>query len=193
MVKNNSYNYNDNINILNDIHKIYPEKVEKELSKIVSKLELYDETNSIQKIVNNEKFDSFALIILFIIIALLGLFNLFSNELGGLYYGGLIFFIAGYLINLSAEHMTLIFLFSHGITGLCLMTVPIIYPIIDSPIMSDNPVGIYIWLGLIVFTFILATIFAILYDFVEYFRLKNHAKLIPLIIYLIGIVMVIIL
>ena len=73
------------------------------------------------------------------------------------------------------------------------MTVPIIYPIIDSPIMSDNPVGIYIWLGLIVFTFILATIFAILYDFVEYFRLKNHAKLIPLIIYLIGIVMVIIL
>ena len=188
MENNNSYDYS--INELNEIHKKYPQKTEKELNKIISKLEMYDETNSIQKIINHEEFDTYALIAIFLIIALLGLVNF--TETIGLYYFGFVFFIAGFLIGISGDKMTLIFLFSHGIMGFCLMTIPIIYPIFDSPIMSDNPTNIYIYLGIMILLSVIATIYAIMYNTVKYIRLNNHAKLIPLIIYLIVIIMAVI-
>jgi len=184
----NNY-FNDCINRLNKLYKKYPDKTEKELDKMLSKLELYDGTNSVPKILNNENFDTYAFVAIFFIIALIGLFNITVY-----YYFGLIFFVAGYLVSVNTdEKSTLIALFSHGMTGLGLMTIPIIYTVMNNPILTDGSTNIHIYLGLVLILFVIATLLATIYKLSKYFQSKAHFKVIPAIIYLVVIILVIML
>ena len=102
--------------------------------------------------------------VLIIILLLLGLFSISTNsESMIMYYFGMVFFLAGFFIGTSQESkMVIIFLFSHGIA---LMLGSLLYPIFDSPLLSDMPTKLIIVLiiifGLVLIAFILETIFNI--------------------------------
>ena len=105
--------------------------------------------------------------VLIIILLLLGLFSISTNsESMIMYYFGMVFFLAGFFIGTSQESkMVIIFLFSHGGTGIALMLGSLLYPIFDSPLLSDMPtkliIVLIIILGLVLIAFILETIFNI--------------------------------
>ena len=105
--------------------------------------------------------------VLIIILLLLGLFSISTNsESMIMYYFGMVFFLAGFFIGTSQESkMVIIFLFSHGGTGIALMLGSLLYPIFDSPLLSDMPTKLIIVLiiifGLVLIAFILETIFNI--------------------------------
>lgn len=105
--------------------------------------------------------------ILIVILLLLGLFSISTNpESMIMYYFGMVFFLAGFFIGTNQDSkMVIIFLFSHGGTGLALMLGSLLYPIFDSPILSDMPTKLTIVLiiifGLALIGFILETIFNI--------------------------------
>ena len=174
--------FENNISKLKEFYHSYPEKTEQGLSLLVSKLENYDNTRSFNKIINNSKYITMALFILFFIIVLLGLMNF--NEL---YYGGLIFFIAGYCVGLIGNSFTAIFIYSHGITGLVIMIIASIGKVMSSPIMTDAPTSLYFYLGSCIFLCILATALLTFYNFSKYYQKLPYFKLIPLIIYAIAI------
>ena len=102
-----------------------------------------------------DKYDLYKNITMFIFIAALGLLNI-SNI--GMYAFGTVFFIAGYCVGFSVPMAGVIFLFSHGITGLCIMTVSTIGKIFENPIMQDNPQNIYIYLGACILIALFATL-----------------------------------
>ena len=182
--------YNSNIEKLNKIYKEYPEKTEEELNKLVLKLETYKDFINYQK-TTNYKYNKI-LVIIFIVIAILGIINLNINILFT-YYFGLIFFITGYCISLLEKGLTLIFLFSHGMTGLMIMLVPIIDKVIKNPLLSDNPTNIYIYLLIAILLIIIATILVVVYNLSNYFKEKVFSRIIPLLIYLLSIIMITIL
>ena len=95
-----------------------------------------------------------------IIILLVGLLPLKTGDIECIpfYYFGFIFFIAGFFIGTSIPGFGIIFLFSHGLTGLGLMTVPLLLNITNNPYMTDNPKNIYIYLGVICALFAVAVI-----------------------------------
>ena len=101
--------------------------------------------------------------VLIIILLLLGLFSISTNsESMIMYYFGMVFFLAG---TSQESKMVIIFLFSHGGTGIALMLGSLLYPIFDSPLLSDMPtkliIVLIIILGLVLIAFILETIFNI--------------------------------
>ena len=101
--------------------------------------------------------------VLIIILLLLGLFSISTNsESMIMYYFGMAFFLAGFFIGTSQESkMVLIFLFSHGGTGIALMLGSLLYPIFDSDMPTKLIIVLTIILGLVLMAFILETIFNI--------------------------------
>lgn len=134
-----------------------------------------------------------------IIILLVGLLPLKLGDIECIpfYYFGFIFFIAGFFIGTSIPGFGIIFLFSHGMVGLGLMTGPTLLNIINNPYMTDNPKNIYIYLGVICVLFAVAVIKTII-DSIKnlknisntsrYVKVKNQAIIILL--FTVGIVMV---
>lgn len=59
-----------------------------------------------------------------------------------LYFFGAIFFLVGLFIGLNAPVFGIIFLFSHGGTGLGIMCASKIKSVLDSPLMTDNPTNL---------------------------------------------------
>lgn len=129
-------------------------------------LEIKKEKNemSINEVLNLHK-EKVITGILIVILLLLGLFSISTNpESMIMYYFGMVFFLAGFFIGTNQDSkMVIIFLFSHGGTGLALMLGSLLYPIFDSPILSDMPTKLTIVLiiifGLALIGFILETIF----------------------------------
>ena len=128
--------------------------------------------------------------------ALLGLVNVFNSNIDmdiSLYYFGILFFLAGLFIGLSAKSFGLIFLFTHGCAGLGLMLIPIIKNLELKVYLTDNPTFLLIYLRIIIIAIILAIILTVLYNLND--RLKDNIKIYSLIfiLYLLAITMVVIL
>ncbi len=94
-------------------------------------------------------------------IAAIGLFNIKSI---GMYIFGLIFFLAGFNIGLFVPGAGIIFLFSHGMTGLGMMCAGLVGDAINSPLMQDNPQNLYIYLGVCILIGLFATLSTIKYN-----------------------------
>lgn len=133
-----------------------------------------------KKILKRENRKIFFIAIYFIIIALIGLINYTSMPL---YLGGLVFFIGGLLIGLFIEKFGLIFLFSHGMTGLGLMLGVELSGLLTSPFISDAPIYIYISLGIILLLIILGLITTILYNLSDALKDNEYFIFIPLILF----------
>lgn len=97
-------------------------------------------------------------ITMLIFIAAIGLLNIPGI---GMYIFGFVFFAAGLNVGMFVPAFGIIFLFSHGMTGLGLMCSALIGDAINSPLMQDNPQNLYIYLGICILVGLFATLSAI--------------------------------
>ena len=132
------------------------------------------------------------LVVLSIIILLEGLFILTgSGKVAsiGLYFAGFLFFISGHFVGMNDKGYGLIFLFSHSVTGMCLMISSMLGNIINNPILSDLPTNGYYYLLATIAMFVVATIYVIIFNLSERVKQIKYSRFIPLIIYIIGFAM----
>lgn len=170
-----------------------PKKVSKEVMKLVKRIER-DKTGD--KILFGDVSKSmFFTCLISILIGLTFVFHLINPITGtsgpgaSLYIFGLVFFFAGVFIGLYVPYFGLIFLFSHGISGLVMMESTFLENIINSSQMSDNPIVMQALLGVNILILVVATVLVIIHNLSFSIRENKMFKLWPLSIYFIGIVM----
>lgn len=110
---------------------------------------------------------------LVIYILLLGLANFPNTSKIITYYFGFVFFAAGFYISMLHESGAGIFLFIHRLTGLLLVVIGEIGSIFSSPIMSDNPTKIYIYLLIMTVLFVLDFLYNILFIYTNTYYTKK--------------------
>ena len=91
---------------------------------------------------------------------------------------GLIFFFAGYFIGMNESG--LLFLFSHGFTGFCVMNGLSVYSIVKNPIITDSPTLIIILLVVALLLVISSLIYGTIYSFSDNLKINPINKSIPL-------------
>lgn len=126
-----------------------------------------------------------------IIVLAIGLVDILNNSFDGTYYFGAIFYLAGLFIGLNIKGVGLIFLLSHGGTGIAIMLVPTIINIFKSPLMSDlannNIMSILVIAFIAIVVAILMTVF---YNLSDQFKNKNYSLPVILLLFMIGIVII---
>lgn len=182
-MKNNK-TFEENIQELRELYQENPKKVENETKKLVSSLKI---TNT--KLLENVDLSKLIIAICCIFMALIGLINI-GNENASLYYFGFIFFIAGLLIGIYIKGFGLIFLFSHGCTGLSIMIGSTLGNYLKEPILSDMSKGVYIYLGILIAIIICGLIITILTNLSEKIKSKPFADAYPVIIMSVAILLV---
>lgn len=93
------------------------------------------------------------------------------------------FFAAGSLICLKEKGFGIIFMFSHGFTGLGIMMAGLIGGLISSPLMGDAPIYILIFLVIIALLILAAMVLIILYNLSDILKAKRNFIFIPLILF----------
>lgn len=167
-------------NLINDLRELYKEKPKKTIEEINSAIVSIKSSDIINKTLVN--------IIYIICIALLGLTNIsLSQGLVFEYYIGAIFFLVGLVIGLKLQLYGIIFLFSHGCTGLGLMVIPKIIEILKNPIMTDNPTNIMIFLTFGVLLVIVGIVLTIMYNLNKKFK---YSLFVILGVFLLGIAII---
>lgn len=138
----------------------------------------------------NPKLEKILKIVFVIIILLAGLMGLVDRSFDGTYYAGVIFFLIGMFSGLNDEKFDLIFLFSHGLSGLGIMIGPVIYKVLKSPILTDSASNIMIYL--IVSIVILASGFITTTLYNLNYKVRDYKYSLPIILslFLIGILMI---
>ena len=126
-----------------------------------------------------------------IIVLTIGLVDILNNSFDGTYYFGAIFYLAGLFIGLNIKGVGLIFLLSHGGTGIGIMLVPTIINILKSPLMSDLANNNIMSILVIAFiTIVLAILMTVFYNLSDQFKNKNYSLPVILLLYMIGIVII---
>ena len=126
------------------------------------------------------KFNILYIVIICFIIILLGLFSLESFP--GYFFGS-VFFFAGLFIGLFVPIFGLIFLFSHGLTGFCIM-MGSIGERFTGPLYSDaSGSGYFMLLGLAAILAICGFIFTILHN-IGILKKHEYGVLIPFLFFL---------
>lgn len=138
--------------------------------------------NNIKNLYSNEaaiirfiktKTDIVYLIGVFIFIALMAILNIKTNEM---YIFGVIFFVGGLCIGLFIDVIGLIFLFSHGGTGLGFMIGPGLQKILTDPIISENPRNIYTYLCIALIILIITVLATFVHNISHTFRSNKMNK-----------------
>lgn len=170
-----------------------PSKAIDEISESIVRLKNIDSSkNDFKSILNDIGKDKLVLILSIAGIVLVGLLNLGSvgSEMLAMYYGGLVFFLAGMFIGLKIPGFGLIFLFSHGGTGAGIMAGGLISEFLENSLLSENPTNAYIYLGGAIIFLISGFISAIIYNLSATYRLKKYSMSYPFILAFIGFLMI---
>ena len=114
----------------------------------------------------------------------------YGSEQFMMYFFGTVFFLAGLCIGLNVPVFGIIFLFSHGGTGLGIMCFTKINKILQSPIMTDNPTNLQNLLVLGVGLIVIGIISTIFYNVSKKIRDKKYSLLIILAMFAIGIAII---
>lgn len=176
--------FEDYIQKLRQEYQENPNRALKEVRLSVKRL-----SASKEPIINSENRNIFLMVIYFIVIALIGLINYTSMPL---YIGGIAFFASGLLIGLFTGKPGLIFLFSHGLTGIGLMIGSELGGLLTSPFISDAPIYIYVLLGCILLLVLLGIMSAVLYNLSDAIKDKEYSVYIPFILFGMAIILSII-
>lgn len=138
----------------------------------------------------NPKLEKIFKIVFVIIVLLAGFIGLLDTTFYGSYYAGVIFFLIGMFAGLNEDKFDLIFLFSHGLSGLGLMIGPVLYKVLKSPILTDsaNNIMIYLIVSIVILAsgFITTTFYNLNYKVRDY----KYSLPIILLLFLIGILMI---
>lgn len=114
----------------------------------------------------------------------------YGSEQFMMYFFGTVFFLAGLFIGLNVPVFGIIFLFSHGGTGLGIMCFTKINKILESPIMTDNPTNLQNLLVLGVGLIVIGIISTIFYNVSKKIRDKKYSLIIILAMFAIGIAII---
>lgn len=167
------------INKIRTRYDKYPNDTLKRLSYFTSE---FDSNGSFIK----DNFDTICKVSFVIIILLLGIVAIVNNNI--IYYFGCAFFIAGLYIGLTVPKFGLLFLISHGMTGIGFMLVPQVSNILKSPYLSDVPGNdIIILLYCALFCFIIAFIMTVIYNLSDKVKINKYFLPVIFILYLITI------
>lgn len=170
---------------INKLRKLYTtdKSILKKINLIID--EKNDDRSTMSKIISEIKFDLLLLFLIVIGIILIGFFNI--GEIA-LYFGGVAFFLAGIGIGMFIDVFGLIFLFSHGMTGLCLMMGALLSKILENPVLSDGPLhsSIIICGVIVIALFVIATILVIMHNLSITMKKKKYFKDLILFLYFLG-------
>lgn len=190
----NDDKYKESLNKINEYYKENPDITTNELEKAVYNIEY----NILMK--NNDVKNSKGIDIepvwlyrigFVILILLIGLIDIAYGNFDGNYYFACIFFLAGLFVGLYVRGFGLIFLLSHGLSGLALMIGPTIKSILSSPIITDlanKSILFFIVIGII--ALITAFLMTALYNLSNKIQGNKYSLLIIFILYIFGILMI---
>jgi hypothetical protein len=176
--------FEDYIQKLRQAYQENPNRALKEVHRSVKRL-----SRTKEPIITDENRNIILIVIYFIVIALIGLINYTSMPL---YLFGIIFYATGLLIGLFTEKSGLVFLFSHGMTGLGLMIGSELGGLLTSPFITDAPIYIYVLLCCIVLLVLLGIMSAVLYSLSDAIKDKEYSVYIPYILFGMAIILSII-
>ena len=146
--------FNQNVDKLKQHYKEDPKRINRKLSDLIFDYERekrFKEEQAEIKKANSKNRRFFAVIVVITILA--GLLNIASTELDGfgfMYYFGLVFFLAGFYVATETPILGIIFLFSHGGTGLGIMLAPVIVTTLNSPLLTDGGGNIITYIAIVI-------------------------------------------
>lgn len=133
---------------------------------------------------NIEKISIIAIVIGLLLIGLLNINMCVS------YYFGLAFLLGGFFVTLIDDPFVLIFLFSHGLTGLGIIVIPVLSSIFKSPVISDISVNFVSYIIIACIFLLIGFISAILYNLSYRVKCINNIKILPFLLLFIGILII---
>lgn len=190
----NDNRYKECLNKIDKYYKSNPDITTNELEKTIYNIEynVLTKNNNIgpKKILDVDIIWIYRVAFVIIVLAI-GLVDILNNSFDGTYYFGAAFYLAGLFIGLNTKGVGLIFLLSHGGTGIGIMLVPTIINILKSPLMSDlannNIMSILVIAFIAIVVAILMTVF---YNLSDQFKNKNYSLPVILLLFMIGIVII---
>lgn len=190
----NDSRYKECLNKMDNYYKSNPDITINELEKTIYNIEYNvltkDSSISPKKILDIDIVWIYRVAFVIIVLAI-GLVDIINNSFDGTYYFGAAFYLAGLFIGLNTKGVGLIFLLSHGGTGLGIMLVPTILNILKSPFMSDLANNSIMSLLVIAFiAIVVAILITVFYNLSDQFKNKNYSLPIILLLYMIGIVII---
>ena len=180
--------FDSEIEKLRVIYNEKPTETINEINKAI--INLKNETN---EDVPEKKYSRRAVIsgLFAVCIFLISITNInYGSEQFMMYFFGTVFFLAGLFIGLNVPVFGIIFLFSHGGTGLGIMCFTKINKILQSPIMTDNPTNLQNLLVLGVGLIVIGIISTIFYNVSKKIRDKKYSLIIILAMFAIGIAII---
>ena len=180
--------FDSEIEKLRVIYNEKPTETINEINKAI--INLKNETN---EDVPEKKYSRRAVIsgLFAVCIFLISITNInYGSEQFMMYFFGTVFFLAGLFVGLNVPVFGIIFLFSHGGTGLGIMCFAKINKILQSPIMTDNPTNLQNLLVLGVGLIVIGIISTIFYNVSKKIRDKKYSLLIILAMFAIGIAII---
>ena len=190
----NDNRYKECLNKIDKYYKSNPDITTNELEKTIYNIEynVLTKNSSIgsKKILDIDIVWIYRVAFVIIVLAI-GLVDILNNSFDGTYYFGAIFYLAGLFIGLNIKGGGLIFLLSHGGTGIGIMLVPTIINILKSPLMSDLANNNIMSILVIAFiAIVLAILMTVFYNLSDQFKNKNYSLPVILLLYMIGIVII---
>lgn len=161
--------FEKNIEELRKCHDKNPTLIEKEFSKFMMDMKFLSSSHN--TVIQEIGIENIILGILLTGILLIGLFQIHNFML---YFFGFIFFVAGFFIGIKIKGGGIIFLFSHGGSGVAIMIGALLGEFFSSPIGTDMPNSIYFYLGVIAFLFITSIIMIIVYNLSDLVKRKKY-------------------
>ena len=180
--------FDSQIEKLRVIYNEKPTETINEINKAI--INLKNETN---EDVPEKKYSRRAVIsgLFAVCIFLISITNInYGSEQFMMYFFGTVFFLAGLFVGLNVPVFGIIFLFSHGGTGLGIMCFTKINKILQSPIMTDNPTNLQNLLVLGVGLIVIGIISTIFYNVSKKIRDKKYSLIIILAMFAIGIAII---
>lgn len=178
-------NFENDIEELRKCHENNPKLIEKEFSKFVLDMKVLSSTDS--KVIHEIGIHNIIMGILLFFILLVGLFHYVNFSL---YFFAYIFFVAGFFIGIKVKGGGIIFLFSHGGTGLAIMVTTLLSSTNIEVLLSDFSIRKYFYFGVIAFFFLVATIMVIAHNLSDKLKLKRYYVDSILVLYFIGLLLV---
>ena len=185
---NKKEEFNEYLEELKALYEKYPDRALEEAKHAKERIKNSRDSqqdNQRGNILSDIDLELLSIVIVVIIIALLSLFNPVIDNIV-LYIFGLAFFLAGFFIGATQKGFGLVFLCSHGMTGLCIMVASFLSPVLSSPLMTENPDKIFSYLGIAITVFLVAIIVTVLINLSDNLKKKRFIKTIALLCYMVG-------
>lgn len=189
--------HNDDFEMrIKELRRLYdmnPNETINVLDQVISNTDLYRESSNDTKSAKVRVFQEIggiklAYIVIITILVLAGFLNLGENTMMHIF--GLVFFLAGFFVGKSTPGVGLIFLFSHGCTGLGLMIGGVFALDFYRGILTDLSKGVQTYLTLGIIAIVVAIFMMIFYNLSPTLRKNNKLPVISLGLFALSVVMV---